>query len=248
MLMKTSDRLVTLVLLLAAPAARWLELKTMLDAEGLPTGGVPYLVPLLASAASIFLYSARSLPARDTVTADFGGIFRFDGQLALTAGVGGAFLLMIAAALRALLYGGGTLETLLAIFLALSGAALLYVLIVTRRGGSFLPVALLVPVCCLVAELIVTYRGDARESVLLPIYVEILLLAALCLAALYLAAFAYRCGSPRSFFFTAHLALTLAAALCADCFLARRFDALVACLGAMALLLAFLEAAGDFEG
>lgn len=248
MLMKTSDRLVTLVLLLATPAARWLELKTQLDADGLPTGGFPYLVPLLASAASIFLYSARRLPARDTVTADFGGIFRFDGQLALAAGVGGAFLLVVSAALRVLLYGGGMLDTLLAVFLALSGAAFLYVLIAVRRGGSFLPVVLLVPVCCLVVELISAYRANARESALLRVYVLILLLAALCLAALYLAAFAYRCGAPRSFAFVSHMAIVLTAAGCADFFLARRFDALIACLGALALLFAFLEAAGDFEG
>ena len=46
----------------------------------------------------------------------------------------------------------------------------------------------------------------------------------------------------------AHLALTLAAACCVDMALARRFAGLAACLGAALLLLAYLEAAGDFEG
>lgn len=104
------------------------------------------------------------------------------------------------------------------------------------------------PVCFLVVQLIVTYRANARDSVLGHFYVELLLLAALCLASLYLAAFAYRCGAPRSFAPAAHLALTLAAACCVDMALARRFAGLAACLGAALLLLAYLEAAGDFEG
>ena len=45
---------------------------------------------------AVFLLSARGLPARDAVTADFGGIFRFDGQLTLTAAVLGGFLLLAA--------------------------------------------------------------------------------------------------------------------------------------------------------
>lgn len=246
--MKTSDRLLTLLLLLAAPAARWLERRTLLDAEGLPVGGLPYLVPLLASAASIFLYSARRLPARDAVTADFGGVFRFDGQLPLTAGIAGAFLVVAASALRAVSGGNGRVEVLLSVFLALSGAAMLYVLVCLRRGSDLVPVTLLVPACYLVVQLIITYRENARDSVLLHYSVQLLALAALCLAALYLAAFAYRCGSPRSFSFVAHLALVLTAASCVDLLEARQLDLLAAALGAMLLLAAFLEAAGDFEG
>ena len=98
--MKTSDRLATILFLLAAPAARFLELKNNYDPAGLPTGGFPYLPAVLAAAAVVFLLSARGLPARDAVTADFGGIFRFDGQLTLTAAVLGGFLLLAAAALR----------------------------------------------------------------------------------------------------------------------------------------------------
>ena len=238
--MKTSDRLATILFLLAAPAARFLELKNNYDPAGLPTGGFPYLPAVLAAAAVVFLLSARGLPARDAVTADFGGIFRFDGQLTLTAAVLGGFLLLSG--------GMAGLELILSVFLACSGAALLYALIAQRRSGAFAPTALLVPVCFLVVQLIVTYRANARDSVLGHFYVELLLLAALCLASLYLAAFAYRCGAPRSFAPAAHLALTLAAACCVDMALARRFAGLAACLGAALLLLAYLEAAGDFEG
>ena len=140
------------------------------------------------------------------------------------------------------------LELILSVFLACSGAAVLYALIAQRRSGAFAPTALLMPVCFLVVQLIVTYRANARDSVLGHFYVELLLLAAFCLASLYLAAFAYRCGAPRSFAPAAHLALTLAAACCVDMALARRFAGLAACLGAALLLLAYLEAAGDFEG
>mgnify|MGYP002561494297 CR=1 FL=1 len=241
--MKTSDRLATILFLLAAPAARFLELKNNYDPAGLPTGGFPYLPAVLAAAAVVFLLSARGLPARDAVTADFGGIFRFDGQLTLTAAVLGGFLLLAAAALRLVSGGMAGLELILSVFLACSGAALLYALIAQRRSGAFAPTALLVPVCFLVVQLIVTYRANARDSVLGHFYVELLLLAALCLASLYLAAFAYRCGAPRSFAPAAHLALTLAAACCVDMALARRFAGLAACLGAALLLLACLEAA-----
>ena len=199
--MKTSDRLATILFLLAAPAARFLELKNNYDPAGLPTGGFPYLPAVLA-----------------------------------------------AAALRLVSGGMAGLELILSVFLACSGAALLYALIAQRRSGAFAPTALLVPVCFLVVQLIVTYRANARDSVLGHFYVELLLLAALCLASLYLAAFAYRCGAPRSFAPAAHLALTLAAACCVDMALARQLDGLAACLGAALLLLAYLEAAGDFEG
>lgn len=90
--MKTSDRLATILFLLAAPGRAVLELKNNYDPAGLPTGGFPYLPAVLAAAAVVFLLSARGLPARDAVTADFGGIFRFDGQLTLTAAVLGGFL------------------------------------------------------------------------------------------------------------------------------------------------------------
>ena len=199
--MKTSDRLATILFLLAAPAARFLELKNNYDPAGLPTGGFPYLPAVLA-----------------------------------------------AAALRLVSGGMAGLELILSVFLACSGAAVLYALIAQRRSGAFAPTALLVPVCFLVVQLIVTYRANARDSVLGHFYVELLLLAALCLASLYLAAFAYRCGAPRSFAPAAHLALTLAAACCVDMALARQLDGLAACLGAALLLLAYLEAAGDFEG
>ena len=59
------------------------------------TAAANALLPaVLAAAAVVFLLSARGLPARDAVTADFGGIFRFDGQLTLTAAVLGGFLLL----------------------------------------------------------------------------------------------------------------------------------------------------------
>ena len=134
--MKTSDRLATILFLLAAPAARFLELKNNYDPAGLPTGGFPYLPAVLATAAVVFLLSARGLPARDAVTADFGGIFRFDGQLTLTAAVLGGFLLLAAAALRLVSGGMAGLELILSVFLACSGAALLYALIAKIAGHT----------------------------------------------------------------------------------------------------------------
>lgn len=242
--MKTSDRLVLLALVLAAICARCFELLRSPFTDGMPS----YSLLVLVLTGASFLITVRRLPARETVSADFAGLFRFDSQLALTAGIAGAFLLLVGAALRVLFFGGGSVNVLLALFLALSGAAMLYVLVSLRRGGSFLPPALLVPVCCLVVQLILTYRENARDSMLVHFYVRILALAALCLAALYLAAFAYRCGSPRTFAAAAHTAVVLTAATCVDLLLMQRLDLLAAALGALLLLAAFLEAAGDFEG
>lgn len=242
--MKTADRLVLLALTLIALCARCFELLGSSFSDGSPS----YMLAVLLATAVATLLAVRRLPPQEEVTADFAGIFRFDGQLTLMLGIAGAFLLLIGAALRAVFGGSGRLDVLLSVFLALAGAALLYVLISLRRGASFVPTALLVPVCFLVVQLIVTYRENARDSMLVHFYVRLLALAALCLAALYLAAFAYRCGAPRSFSFAAHAAIVLTAAACVDLLLARRLDLLAAALGALLLLVAFLGAAGDFEG
>ena len=171
------------VFLTYVPAAKFktgvlgAQLITPLEESTVAAGAL--LPAVLAAAAVVFLLSARGLPARDAVTADFGGIFRFDGQLTLTAAVLGGFLLLAAAALRLVSGGMAGLELILSVFLACSGAALLYALIAQRRSGAFAPTALLVPVCFLVVQLIVTYRANARDSVLGHFYVELLLLAAL---------------------------------------------------------------------
>ncbi len=245
--MRRADHLWIIFPLLAVPA-RIYELKNNLDGAGLPIGGFPYLPAVLALAALAFLISARKLPERDSVTGGLTELFRFDGQLTLAAAVSGAFLLIVSAALRLVTGGFATLDAILAIFLAVSGAALLYVLVSLRRGKRFEPVALLVPVCCLVVQLIAVYRANARDSVPLHFYAELLAVAALCLSALYFAAFAYRCGSPRAFTVAARMAAVLTAASCADMALAHRLPGLAACVGALLLLLALLEAAGNFEG
>lgn len=229
---------------LAAVCARCFEVLGSAFSRGVSV----YMPAVLALTAAAAFFLARRLPAQDTVTADFAGIFRFDSQLPLAAGVAGAFLLLVGAGLRVVLGEGGKVDMILAVFLAVSGAALLYVLVMLRRGGAFAPSALLVPVCFLVVQLILTYRENARDSMLVHYYIRLLALAALCLAALYLAAFAYRCGAPRSFSLASHIAFVLTAASCVDLLCTYRLDALASALGALLLLAAFLEAAGDFEG
>lgn len=242
--MKTADRIMLLLLTLSALCARCFELLEGVFSDGAPS----YMLAVLAVTLIFTLLAVRRLPTQDAVTADFAGIFRFDRPLTLTLGIAGAFLLLAASALRVLFGGSGRIDMLLALFLAVSGAALLYVLVTLRRGGTLVPPALLVPVCFLVVQLIVTYRENARDSMLVHYYVRLLALAALCLAALYLAAFAYRCGSPRSFSLAARTAVVLTAATCVDLLLSRRVDLLAASLGALCLLVAFLEAAEEFEG
>ena len=101
--MKTSDRLATILF----PAER------RRAAFGVENN---YDLPVCRPAASSYLpaagrgggrvpaFGARAACA-DAVTADFGGIFRFDGQLTPTAAVLGGFLPLAAAALR--LVSGG---------------------------------------------------------------------------------------------------------------------------------------------
>ena len=124
-------------------------------------------------------------------------------------------VLLAAAALRLVSGGMAGMELILSVFLACSGAAVLYALIAQRRSGAFAPTALLMPVCFLVVQLIVTYRANARDSVLGHFYVELLLLAALCLAWFLLAILGTLCWTAgalraRGCFF---LLLSLSAAL-----------------------------------
>lgn len=246
--MRLFDRILTVLFFAAAPVARFFELRNNLDAEGLPIGGIPYLPIVLLLAAVVFALRARSLPAADRVTASFAKLFRFDNDASLAAAVCGAMLLLAAALLRFVFGGMAGLDLILAVFLALSGASLFYVLFSLRRTSDFAAVALLVPVCYLVVQVIVTYRANARESVLLYFYVALLALAALCLAALSLAAFAYRSGAPRRFVPMSQLSIVLLGALSVDLALAHDLADLLAAVGAALLLAAFLKAGGDFEG
>ena len=160
--MRLPDRLLTVLFFVAAPAARFFELKNGLDAEGLPVGGVPCLPIVLLLAAAVFTLRAQTLPAADRVTGSFAALFRFDSDLPLAAAVCGAMLLLAAALLRFLSGSTAGLDLILALFLALSGAAMLYVLFSLRRTGDFAATALLVPVCCLLVQVIASYRANAH--------------------------------------------------------------------------------------
>ena len=249
--MKTSDRLATILFLLAAPAARFLELKNNYDPARSARPAASRICPPCwprRRSCSCFRHAGCPRGTRSRRTSAV--LSALTVSSTLTAAVLGGFLLLAAAALRLVSGGMAGLELILSVFLACSGAAVLYALTAQRRSGAFAPTALLMPVCFLVVQLIVTYRANARDSVLGHFYVELLP----CLR---------RSVSPRSISRRSPIAAALRAALrpphiwrsrwrrpAAWIWRSRAGSTVLppASARVRCLLLAYLEAAGDFEG
>ena len=183
---------------LAAAGLRILQNQTGFEeGTGLAVrGNLPALLlpPVLALAAACFFWLSRSLPAQRDVTGGMADCFPFRDTLSLMCAVAGVFLTFAGAVL--LLPSGGTALLLSPLALAGSGARLC-VVFSCRRATEPLSVALLAPALAMALYLIVVYRADAANPVLMRIYVEILALSALTATAIERAAFAYRNGAPR---------------------------------------------------
>ncbi|MBE6908849.1 MAG: hypothetical protein E7474_04465 [Ruminococcaceae bacterium] len=216
--MKKKDWMVFAALAVAAVAARAGQMLTGFDDTGLPVRGNVFgiLLPVvLAAAAVYFCLAARGLSAERSDKRGLADRFRFSGMASVTAAVCGAFLVLAGAGMS-VLNTASTLTLLLAVFDAASALCLLYAVFGLYRGGEVQGMALLVPVCALVVNLILRYRADASDPVLGHVYVELLALAALTACALELAAFAFRNGSPRVFLPLAALSALLAAAAASE--------------------------------
>ena len=224
---------------------RLYELEHCFDAEGLPLRTFPYLPALLLLCAAVLFLLARRLPPQDRLIGDFSNFFRFERAGALFGAVCGALLLIAAAVLSQILQPiPSAFRLLMSVFLALCGAAVLYIVVALRKKSRFAPTALLAPVCYLVVQLILVYRDNAKDPVLAHYYPLLLALAALCLSFLFLAAFAFRNGAPRLYVPLTNLALILSMAALADLFTIDLSQA-AALLGFLLVSASFLDAA-DF--
>ena len=231
----------------AGLALRLLELTRGFDTDGLPNGStfyVPYALAAIAGALALF---SRTLPGRESVTESFADIFDFSSPLPTATAVMGAFMLLAGAGLSVLDGGFAPAALLPAVLLLLCAAAMFYCVFALRRGEDFSPIALLVPVCYLLVLLILLYRVNSKDPVLLDYYPAILAAAALCLAYLLLAAFAYRNGSPRRFSAAASLAVLFSFMAALDSMMTHSFSFAAIFLGFALLPLAFMAAA-EFDG
>lgn len=185
----------------AALVLRVWQVRTGFEETGLPIrGSLPgLLLPLVFLAGALFFaVTAHSLPAKADCAGTIAARFPFRDALPLTAAVAGAFLLLGSAA-ASLTGHGRDAFTPLAPLAALAALCYLYAVAALRRGKNAQGLALVLPVCALIAALILLYRGDASDPVLAHIYVELLALAALTLCAVLFSAFAYADGAPRFF-------------------------------------------------
>jgi len=241
--MKKGHWLLLAAAALVAPALRVVQLRCGFDENGLAIPGTWSawaLAAVLAAAALGFLLLARALPGQNENTGGLGQIFLFRSAAGAALGVCGAFGWCAAAVLTFLASSRSLLDMLLAAFSVASAAAVLYVIAALRRGAQTQGVALLIPVCCLMMQLIVLYRADAADPVLARIYIEILALAALTFSAVQRAVFSFHNGSPRASMPIAALGVILALCAAAD----RKSVASTAFFLSLALVeLAFLSAA-----
>lgn len=193
----------------AAMVLRFFQMQNGFDADGLALRGyaVGMILPAVLLAAALFyLISSWKLSER---SGGFAGNFRIDGAAGLVFGAAGAFLILASSALSAVYAAGDTLTLLLAAFGCASALCLLAVLLCLYKSRGVPGIALLVPVCCLTLRLIFLYRTDAADPVLARTYVELLTFAALTLAHLLRASFAFGSGAPRLYLPVSAMAVIL---------------------------------------
>ena len=240
--MKKTNWLTLAGFAVAAALLRVLQDLTGFEESGLAKrGNLPgvLLVLVLISAAAYFFAVSRRLPARRE-GADLAGNFAFEGMAAVFCVVAGAFLVMVSG-VASVIGGSGALKTLLlAIFAIAAGVGMLYAAFALYRGGETPGLALLIPVCALIAHFIVLYRVNSSDPVLARIYVETLAVAGLMLAAVELAAFAFRIGSPRMWLPVTATAVVLSLTVAAD---RQSLASLVLYVGSALIGLGFLASA-----
>ena len=145
--------------------------------------------------------------------------FSFSGASALTGG--GEMVTVFVTASGSQLFSGR--EHLIVGVLSLVTAVCLFPAVpacrIRQADGPRTPfqgTLLLVPVCCLVARLVLTYRAVSSDPSVLDYYPEILAVVFLTLAFYRLSAFAFRAGRTRRFALYAGLAIAFCLTVLAD--------------------------------
>jgi len=175
--------------------------------------GAVLLFLLLSTAVVLFLARKEAFTPEEFETA-----FPFDGKASVLCVVLGAALLLGAAAeqffsyllLNELLLG------ILGLLMVLTAAGLFLVLRDCRKGAVSRSYLLLPAICLVALLLVVAYRAEASNSVLLSYYVQVLAQAALLLQHYYLAAAAYTPEKSRPCAFFAALSVLLCLTAAAD--------------------------------
>ena len=233
-------------------------------ATGLPIPGNPYgivLIGLLVILAAAFWFCSRRLPdEKEAAPATFSAAFSTTSAALLTVPVTGIFLLAASGLYTiylGLLVAPSRLEIVSGVLTLLTAACLFSAVPSCRRRDTGESSAwngniLLIPVCCLVVRLVLTYRAASINPSLSAYYVEILAVVFLTLAFYRLSAFAFQVGRTRRFFLYAMSAAVLCAAALADgeglsTGLLYMGGALTL-LGFMLLRLDVLSSASDCEG
>ncbi|SFP61477.1 hypothetical protein SAMN05216343_11084 [Oscillibacter sp. PC13] len=178
---------------------------------GLPISGNLYgylFLGLLAVLAVLFLIICKQLPDEREFAPSFSTAFSTSSPALLTVPVAGLFLLAASGLFD--LYSGflvnaSRAEIIAGVLTAISAAALFPAVTVCRRHSSAEAPhlnssnMLLVPVCCLVVRLVLTYRTASINPSLSSYYVEILALVFLTLGFYRLSSFAFQAGRTRRF-------------------------------------------------
>lgn len=216
--MKKTNWLMLAGFVVAAVLLRILQDLTGFEESGLAKrGNLPsvLLVLVLISAAAYFFAVSRRLPARREGI-DLAGNFAFQNMTAVFCAVTGSFLVMVSG-VASVIGGSGALKTLLLAIVAIAaGVGMLYAVFALYRGGETPGLALLIPVCALIAYFIYLYRTGYSDPVLARVYVKVLATASLMLSAAELAAFAFCTGSPRVWLPVTAVAVVLSLTMAAD--------------------------------
>ncbi len=203
------------------------------------------LLPVVLIAAAVFfVLRVRALPSRRAEGLLLSEDFRFtDNMAAVLLAVAGSFLVMLGGGLYAVSALGSLMRMLLGLFAIAAAACMLAVVFALYRGGEAQSAALLVPICALVAFLVLVYRVDASDPVLARTYVEILAAAALTFSAAQRAAFVFGGSAPRLYVPASATAALLALTAAAE---GGSLPRLALFTGCAAIELGFLAAA-DFS-
>jgi hypothetical protein len=214
---------------------------------GLPIpGSLPHTLSLvlLIVLAVLLLLAIRALP-REKESVSFSDAFSTANSVYLSLVVGGIFMLSLSGLYDlylGLLVNRALSAALSGLLSLVSAISLFPVLPLCRKrpdshSRAFRAELLLVPVCCLVARLVIAYRSASENPFLSAYAIEMLALVLLTLGFYRLSSFAFQCGKTRRFALYTLWAVAFSIAALAD---SHSLSDLLLYLGGACTLLGFL--------
>ena len=204
--------MISVLLGAAGLVLRLQEQKAFDSSTGLPLSSWlhGFNAAFLAAAALLCLLFALRTP-KDRGEKAFTAAFAMPGAGRVLLPVLGSFLLLLCGGYQLLVYAltRALQYLLLGVLTLLSGGCFLKLTMDCRRSRAAQGVLALPVICMLALSLVLTYRAEANNPVLLDYYVDILAQAAFLLQFYYLADFAYPPAKARAYVFFAALAPVL---------------------------------------